>query len=63
MPEDYKEELSAHAMVKLLKSNDNSDLREGLRLVVPRHVVEQIDLFGEKHHMVLENHVIGFFED
>tara|TARA_Y100000401_G_C8256479_1_gene191000 strand:- start:375 stop:638 length:264 start_codon:yes stop_codon:yes gene_type:complete len=63
VPEDYKEELAAHAMVKLLKSNDNSDLREGLRLVVPRHVVEQIDLFGEKHHVVLENHVIGFFED
>tara|TARA_R110000824_G_scaffold16796_5_gene69082 strand:+ start:466 stop:729 length:264 start_codon:yes stop_codon:yes gene_type:complete len=63
VPEDYKEEQSAYALVKLLKTNVNSKLTEGTRLVVPAHVVEEIDLFGEKHHMVLENHVIGFFED
>ena len=27
------------------------------------YVSKAVDLFGEKHHVVLENHVIGFFED
>jgi len=63
VPEDYKEEQSAYALVKLLKTNTNSILTEGSKLVVPAHVVEEIELFGEKHHVMLENHVIGFFED
>jgi co-chaperonin GroES (HSP10) len=63
VPEDYKEEQSAYALVKLLKTNTNSSLSAGMRLIVPAHIVEEIDLFGEKHHVVLENHVIGFFED
>ena len=63
VPEDYKEEQSAFALVKLLKTNSNSTLTEGTRLVVPVHVIEEIELFGEKHHVILENHVIGFFED
>jgi|TARA_R110002074_G_scaffold343470_1_gene513898 co-chaperonin GroES (HSP10) len=63
VPEDYKEERAAHALVKLLKTNENSTLCEGMNLIVPAHIVEQIELFGEKHHVVLENHVIGFFED
>jgi len=63
VPEDYKEQQSAYSLVKLLKTNNNSALTEGARLVVPAHVVEEIELFGEKHYVVLENHVIGFFED
>jgi co-chaperonin GroES (HSP10) len=63
VPEDYKEQQSAYALVKLLKTSTNSSLSEGMKLIVPAHIVEEIDLFGEKHHVVLENHVIGFFED
>ena len=63
VPEDYKEEHSAYTLVKLLKTNTSSLLPEGVRLIVPAHIVEEIELFGEKHHVVLENHVIGFFED
>lgn len=63
VPEDYKEEQSLYTLVKLLKTSIDSKLSEGSKLVVPAHVVEEIDIFGEKHHMVLENHVIGFFED
>ena len=63
VPEDYREEQSLYSLVRLLKTNTDSKLSEGSKLVVPAHVVEEIDIFGEKHHMVLENHVIGFFED
>ena len=63
VPEDYKEEDSAHSLVKLLKTHDNSSLEAGMQLVVPTHMIEELQLFGKKHCVVLENHVIGFFRD
>ena len=63
VPEDYKEEDSAYSLVKLLKTHDNSSLEAGMQLVVPTHMIEELQLFGKKHCVVLENHVIGFFRD
>ena len=63
VPEDYKEEGSAHSLVKLLKTHDNSSLEPGMKLAVPTHMIEELQLFGKKHCVVLENHVIGFFSD
>ena len=63
VPEDYKEEDSAYSLVKLLKTHDNSSLEAGMQLVVPTHMIEELQLFGKKHCVVLENHVIGFFSD
>ena len=63
VPEDYREGDSAHSLVKLLKTHDNSKLEAGMQLAVPTHMIEELQLFGKKHCVVLENHVIGFFSD
>ena len=63
VPEEYKEENSAYSLVKLLKTHDNSSLEAGMKLAVPTHMIEELQLFGKKHCVVLENHVIGFFSD
>ena len=63
VPEDYKVDSSAHSLVKLLRPNESSSLSAGMKLIVPRHMIEEIDLFGEKSYVVLENNVIGFFHN
>jgi len=32
-------------------------------LVVPTHMVEELNIFGEKHCVVLENHVVGILDN
>ena len=61
IPEDYKEVAQAHALVELLEKNEDSNLSKGMRLIVPSHMVEDVEIFGEKYSFVLENNVIGFF--
>ena len=59
IPDDYVEKQSAFSLVELLAANPQSTLYQGLKLVVPTHMLEEIDIFGEKYHVVLENHVVG----
>ena len=61
IPEDYREATQAHALVELLEKNQDSNLTKGMRLIVPSHMVEDVEIFGEKYSFVLENNVIGFF--
>ena len=59
IPDDYKAEQSAHILVSLLKAHPESKLKQDSKLVVPTHMVEEVDFFGEKYYIVLENHVVG----
>lgn len=64
VPDDYKVNQSAFCLVKLIAKTSNSRLTnvpEGTNIIVPSHMVEEINLFGEIHHVVLENNVVGFF--
>tara|TARA_R110002110_G_scaffold314797_1_gene527858 strand:- start:171 stop:434 length:264 start_codon:yes stop_codon:yes gene_type:complete len=63
VPEDYKVNHAVHSLVTLLRSHDASNLDAGMRLIVPTHMIEEINLFGEKSYVVLENNVIGFFHN
>ena len=63
IPDDYEIDQSAYILVTLLKTHPESNLIDNSRLVVPRHVVEEITFFGEKHHVVLENHVVGILHN
>ena len=63
VPDDYKQDRSAYSLVTLLKSGPESEFESGSKLVVPTHMIEEIELFGKKHHVVLENHVVGFFDN
>ena len=63
VPNEYKSNDSVFSLVKLLAYNPNSTLQTNYRLVVPTHMIEEIDLFGEKYHVVLENHVVGLLDN
>ena len=65
VPEEYlaQADHKDYALVKLIKATDDCELSAGVNLVVPSHMAEKIDIFGKIHHVVLENHVIGFFDN
>ena len=63
VPDEYRVNDSAFSLVELLATNFGSTLTSGMKLVVPTHMIEEIALFGKKHYVVLENHVVGFFDN
>ena len=63
LPEDYTGKVSSHCLARLLVVPKKSTLPVGCKLIAPAHMIEEIELFGEKYHVVLENHVVGFFKD
>jgi len=62
IPDDYETQ-SVYILVSLLKAHPESSLIPGSKLVVPSHMLEEVGFFGEKHHIVLENHVVGLFNN
>jgi len=62
VPENIDIETSAFKVVKVIESNDDSSLKSGLRVVVPSHMLEEVNVFGETYYLVMENHVIGFIK-
>ena len=63
VPDDYKQDRSTYSLVTLLKAGTESEFKIGSKLVVPTHMVEELDIFGEKHCVVLENHVVGILDN
>jgi co-chaperonin GroES (HSP10) len=63
IPDDYKTEQAAYVLVTLLRAHPESNLSPGNKIVVPAHMVEEVSFFGEKHHIVLENHVVGLLDN
>ena len=63
VPDDYEVEQSTYVLVTLLRTHPESNLKQDSKLVVPRHMVEEVEFFGEKHHIVLENHVVGLLHN
>ena len=63
VPDDYETEQSVYILVNLLKAHPESNLKSNSKLVVPKHMVEEVDFFGEKYYVVLENHVVGLLDN
>ena len=63
VPDDVKVDYSSHMLVLLKEAHEGSSLSAGCKLVVPTHMIQTLDIFGEKYHVVLENNVIGFFNN
>ena len=63
VPEDVDVEASQYKLVQLIEPHSESNLRAGTRLVVPTHTIEEVDFFENKYYLVLENYVVGFFEE
>ncbi len=63
VPDDFKANTNAYSLAKIIKCHKASSLKPGMKIIVPTHMVEQVKLFGENYNLVLENHVLGCFED
>jgi co-chaperonin GroES (HSP10) len=64
VPDDFLTNESEHSLVELISASpDVSSLFIGQKLVVPTHMLQEIDIFGQKFHVVLINHVIGILDD
>jgi len=64
VPDDFRTEESEYSLVSLVRAPDDFGVEVyGQKLVVPTHMIQEINVFGEKKHVVLENHVIAIVED
>ena len=63
VPDDVMVEESSYKLVRLLRAHPDSSLYPGAKLVVPTHMLEEVEFLGNVYYLVLENYVVGFFED
>jgi len=67
VPEEYEKALNHkhHTVATVVAVNecDPVPLKKGIKIIVPTHSIEKIEAFGENYYVVLENHVIGFFDN
>tara|TARA_R110002074_G_scaffold155817_1_gene311803 strand:+ start:626 stop:895 length:270 start_codon:yes stop_codon:yes gene_type:complete len=61
LPEDYEKPKSEYAKVKVLDDSACS-LPLGSHVVVPRHMIQEINIDGAKFHLVQENYVLASVE-
>ena len=54
---------SAFSLVRVMKTNPESDLEGGMRVLVPAHMVEEACFFGKTYYLITENSVIGFYAE
>ena len=62
VPEGSVMNNNPYKLAEIIEVHKDSQLEKGCRVVVPAHVLEEVSFFGETHYLVLENHVIGFYE-
>jgi co-chaperonin GroES (HSP10) len=63
LPDDYTKTVSLHELVTVVGSDPNSNLHShfepGTKIMVLSRFLEDIDIMGESHTIILENHVVG----
>ena len=62
VPEGSVVNSSPYKLAEIIEVHKDSELQIGCRVVVPAHVLEEVSFFGKTHYLVLENHVVGFYE-
>ena len=62
VPDDFKEDTSPYAFVKLLQKNELSNLTVGDRLLIHAHLMEEVTLEGQVFHIIPENSVIAYVD-
>ena len=60
IPEDADIASGAFRLVEILKPHVSSELKTGMKVLVPNHMVEETIFFGKTYYLVLENHVMGY---
>ena len=62
VPQDVQIDNSPYKLLNIIEPHVDSRLRKGMRIVAPSHMVEKVSFFGEEHYLILENHVMAFYE-
>jgi len=64
LPEGYKSR-PAHSAARVLAIADDSKFKgyEGKSVIVNNTMVEELDIFGNTYHFILENHIMGLIEE
>ena len=63
VPDGIDVDNSTYKLLRIIEPHFDSKLKKGLKVVAPSHLVEEVSFFGEMHYLVLENHVVAFYED
>ena len=58
LPTDYKEKDKPHKVVRVIEDSTEQYEPESL-ILVPTHMLEEIELDGEKHYLIQENYVLA----
>ena len=62
VPEGVEVDKNPYRLVEVIEINETSNLEKGCIVVVPSHVVDEVSFSGKTHYLVLENHVVGFYQ-
>jgi len=62
VPDDFKEDASPYAFVRLVQKHETSNLINGDRLLIHAHLMEEVSLDGQVFHIIPENSVIAFVD-
>ena len=47
---------------QIVQRPNDSKLQKGEVIIVPDHMVEQLECFGKTYYLVLENHVVAIYQ-
>tara|TARA_R110000751_G_scaffold92924_2_gene181624 strand:+ start:415 stop:678 length:264 start_codon:yes stop_codon:yes gene_type:complete len=62
IPDNVSIETNRYRVAEVTRAHLESELKSGMLILVPSHMVEEASFFGETYYLVLENHVIGRVE-
>ena len=63
VPEGSNIENNAFKLVEVLEPHANSELRRGMKILVPSHMIEEATFSGKTYYLVTENNVVGFYSE
>ena len=61
LPDDYERPKSEYAKVQVFDCAA-TELKLGNYIIVPRHMIQEISVYGETYHLVLDNYVLASIE-
>ena len=63
LPQEAKLNNFSHRVVEVITPHAESNLKKGMKLLVPSSSVEKAKFLGNTYHIIPENHIIGFFKE
>ena len=62
LPEGVEIKRQTYKPYKVMQKPSNSTLQCDEIVIVPEHMVERLDCFGNEYYLVLENHVVAIYQ-